>query len=276
MVSKCLFCDMTPSEALITAARHYCKDNFAYWATRYASERRGADFPYSYSNSDYDLFPRYNALSAILDSVETMVGEECTDLQECRNSLAEKGLSASSIFTTDVKNAIEKAAIQDEREKFVRFVQSITLGELGLVEPLPHRRRLKEDESGAVRQELCTQWNFDGQFWDPLENKSPAETLFLSKDSMTKEDHQSIIDFIVENASSYLMEITEDGKDAEIDPKEFHPDCYETIYCDNSYSWIVYGSHESTVTFAGQALLEFVKKLFRGREYLFNEWPKYN
>jgi hypothetical protein len=268
---------MAPTEALITAARRYCKENYSYWATRYSTERIGSDFPtYSYSNEDYNLFPRYNTLSAILDKVEMLVGKVYADLQECRKDLAAIGLSARSVFINDVENALEKAAIQDEREKFVNYVKSIPLGELGLVEPLPHRRRLKENEIRATRRELRNRWNFDGGFWNPLEDKCSSEILFLSKDCIAKEDHQSIIDFLCNNASSYLLEITEEGKDAEIDPKEFHPDCYETIYCDYGYQWVIYGSHEGTVTFAGEPLLTFIKRLFAGREDLFNQWPKYN
>jgi hypothetical protein len=65
---------MSPADALITAARRYCEDNHSYWANRYANERSGADFPaYSYSEGDYDLFPRYNVLAAILAQVEVLV-----------------------------------------------------------------------------------------------------------------------------------------------------------------------------------------------------------
>ena len=191
---------MTPVESLITAARRYCQDNFSYWSTRYGNERSGQDIPvYSYSDQDYNLFPRYNALSAILDIVEMLVGEPYTDIADCRLALIEVGRSAESIFTNDENNTIAKAAIQDEQDKFVHYVQTVTLGELGLVDPLPHRRRLNSEEQKAIREELFEKWNFDGDYWDPLEKKCPVESLFLSKDSITKQDYQSIIESICKN-----------------------------------------------------------------------------
>ena len=276
MAIKVLFCDMTPVEALITAARRYCQENFAYWADRYSNERSGQDFhAYSYSDQDYNLFPRYNALSAILDKVEMLVGESYSDILLCRQALVQVGLSAESPFTIDEKNTIAKAAIQDERDKFVDFVQEVTLGELGLVEPLPHRRRLKIEEKKAVRQKLLELWNYNGDYWDPLDEKCPVESLFLSKDRITKQDYHAIIEFICGNTALHLLEVTEDGKDAEIAAIEFHPNCYETIYCDRDYRWVIYGSHEGTITFAGEGLLTFIKYHFIGRETLFNKWPEY-
>jgi len=46
---------MTEIESVITLARHY-------WFNKYSREKSGT----SYSNNDYDLFPRYKALKAIL------------------------------------------------------------------------------------------------------------------------------------------------------------------------------------------------------------------
>jgi hypothetical protein len=268
---------MTPTEALITASRRYCKENFSYWCDRYARERTGINSPvYSYSDEDYNLFPRYNVLSAILGEVEELVGQHYPDITSCQEDLVLVGLAAESIFTKDVKNATAVSAMQEERDKFVNYVQTVTLGELGLIDPLPYRRRLKTSEKKEIRQRLLEIWNYEGDYWDPLVEKSPTEFLFLAKAHFTEQDHQSIVQFISRNTSSFLLEITEDGNDAEIAPSEFHPDCYETIYCDYDYLWIVYGSHEGTITFAGDQLLPFIKRLFAEREHLFNQWPIYN
>jgi len=266
---------MTPIDALITAARRYCMENFSYWADRYSNDRSGSEFPkYSYSDRDYDLFPRYNVLSAILAQVEILVGKTYPELQTCREELAQIGLTAQSLFTKGEKNAIANTAIKNERNKFVHFVRTITLGELGLEEPLPHRRRLSPEEKNVVRQQLLERWNYDGSYWDPLVDKCPTTSLFLAKEHITNADYDAIIHFIAGYAAFPLLEITEDGADAEIDHTEFHPDCYETIYCDHTYNWVIYGSHESTITFAGEQLLPFINKLFVARESDLNKWPK--
>ncbi|SEW35150.1 hypothetical protein [Chitinophaga arvensicola] len=264
---------MSPAEALTTAARTYCKEHFDYWSARYVKERTGKSFPeYSYTDNDYNLFPRYNVLSAILGEVEMLTGKTWPDLEQCRETLIHIGDTASSPFTVN-ENNIEQNAIREERDKFIHFISTITPSELALVAPLPWRRRLPSAEQAAVRQVLLERWNYDGDYWDPLDYRCPTETIYLAKKNITANDYQAIISFISSYAAPLLLELTEDGTDAEIDINLFHPDCYETVYCDRNYEWIIYGSYESTVTFAGEALLTFIKQQFNGREELFDQWP---
>lgn len=261
-------CKMTSTEALITAARRYCIDHHAYWANRYRNERSGQDFPvYTYSDSDYDLFPRYNILSAILGAIEMQVGKAAVS----RETLVQTGLSAELPFTADEDHPIETAAIQQEREKFIHFIQTITPEALAQTAPLPHRRRLDAAEKEVVDQQLLERWNYDGNYWDPVDPKCPSEVLYLAKEKLTTTDYQSIIRFMDDHVAPYLLEVTEEGVITEITPGDFDPDGDETAYCEVHYAWIIYGSHEGTITFAGEPLLTFIRQLFTGRENLFNK-----
>ncbi|ASZ13914.1 hypothetical protein KTO58_04575 [Chitinophaga pendula] len=267
---------MTTIEALITAARRYCKDNFNYWANRYAKERTGSNYPvYSYSDGDYDLFPRYNVLDAILAEVEKLVGIQDTDLAACRQQLIEIGLTAQSALTTGKNNQIEKAAILQEREKFVKYISDVTLGELGLIDPLPHRRRLHMNEQAIVASQLHNYWNYDGNYWDPIEPKCPSEILFIAAAYLTEDDHNFIRTMAVSD-NMYLLEVTEEGAYTEIAPGEINLASYETFYCPEDYSWCIYISHEATITFAGTALLSSLRKYFASRIDLFGQWPSYS
>jgi hypothetical protein len=262
---------MTDTEALITASRRYLKDNFSYWADRYSKERTGKDFPYTYTNNDYNLFPRYNVLSAILDKVETLLGQNQLVFETCKQKLKEFGLTANSPFTTGEQNDTAKKAMQEERKKFIDFVQKLAANNLQEIQPLPHRRRLTKVESDQIRQALQEHWNFQGNYWEPVEELSPKPSIFLMKDNITDDDYRQIIEEIERHAESKLFEIKEDGSDAEIEFSLFHPDCYETIYCDRSFSWIVYGSHEGTVAFGGFWLLDFIRELYADRQDKLNK-----
>lgn len=265
---------MTDTEKLITSARRYCQDNHAFWTTKYAQERTGSDFPYTYSDNDYDLFPRYNVLFAILDRVEFLVEQPYPDFQACKNELKDIGHTANTVFTTGEQNNIASRAMLEERFKFVRFVESTSIDSLKLIVRLPYRRRLKEEESNNVRKNLLDKWGYDGELWEPLQNKSPEQTLFIMKGNLTDSDCERISHTIKEKASSRLFEITEDNKDAVIDISEFDLDCYETIYCDNSFQWVVYGSHESTVAFGGAWMLDFIEQLYSDRKELLNKYDE--
>lgn len=51
----------------------------------------------------------------------------------------------------------------------------------------------------SVRKQLADLWNYDGDYWNPLDDKSPKETVFIMKDNLTKDDGKKIIDFIASN-----------------------------------------------------------------------------
>lgn len=173
---------MTKTEALITAARRYCQDNHSYWANKYSKERTGKDFPYTYTDNDYNMFPRYNVLSAILDSVETLVGYTYHDIENCKDDLKKFGLISNNIFTTTEHNNIALNAMQEERKKFITFIAKTANEDLTSIEELPYRRRLHKEESEHVRQALLEKWNFEGNHWEPLEELSPKPTIFLMKE----------------------------------------------------------------------------------------------
>ena len=109
---------MTDTEALITAARRYLGDNHNYWANRYSKERTGDNFPYTYTYNDYNLFPRYNILSAILDKVETLVGQNNLNNDTCKQELKNFGLTANSAFTTGEQNDISINAARRRTEVY--------------------------------------------------------------------------------------------------------------------------------------------------------------
>jgi hypothetical protein len=265
---------MTDTEALITAARRYLQDNHSYWADRYSKERTGNDFPYTYTDNDYNLFPRYNVLSAILDRVEALVGQADLDFEACKKELKSIGLTAENPFTTGEQDDIEKKAIKAERLKFINFIENTKPKDLKLVEPLPFRRRLNENESNQVRSLLLDIWNYEGNYWEPVEELSPKPTIFIMKHNLTEDDYEQIIEEVKKHTGEKLFEINEHSADAEIEFSLFHPNCYETIYCDKTLDWIIYGSHEDTLAFGGEWLLNFIERLFVYRQDKLNKWEE--
>lgn len=125
-----------------------------------------------------------------------------------------------------------------------------------------------------VRKQLADIWNYDGDYWNPLDDKCSKETVFLMGDNLTEDDNRKIVEFIVANSSKKLFEITEDRIDYEIELDSFNLDLYETIVTDKSFSWVIYGSHEETLTFGGNELVGFIKALFSDRQEKLNKWEQ--
>ena len=126
----------------------------------------------------------------------------------------------------------------------------------------------------SVRKQLLEIWNYDGNYWNPVEDKCPKETVFLMEDNLTEDDNKKIIEFITISSDKRIFEITEDRVDYEIEFDSFDIDLYETIVTDNSYNWVIYGSHEDTLTFGGTKLIEFIKLLFIDRKDKLNNWEQ--
>lgn len=270
--TRCRTFKMTETEAIVSAAKHYCIDNFRYWSDRYQNERTGNDFPYTYTDNDYNLFPRYNALSAIRQGIEYFTGQEFQDIETCKQTLKKTGQESQSHFTENTNNKIGRKAIQEERDKFVQFIENIDNSVLEAIEPLPYKRRLKDDERETIRQVLTDKWRVDG-YWVPLiEVSSELTTLFMNKENLTETDEKQIVNFIKQKAEGRLYEITEEQLDYEIAHSEFDIDCYETFYCDRTFDWLVYGSHEGTIAFGGKELIDFVQQVFADRKEMINNW----
>lgn len=282
---------MTDIEKLITSARHYCIDNYRFWVEKYSKETSGHNNPYS--DNDYNLFPRYNVICAILQGVETLVGQNFTSFETCKQELVKMGENSHSIFTIDSNkdlhllgesgqyksvvgrnNPIESNAMNEERKKFVEFVSSTTIENISEVEPLPYRHRLTDTEMLSVRKQLLKHWNFDGNYWNPIDDKSPKETVFLMEDNLTDEDRKKIVDYLISNSNERLYVVTEDRIDYEIEFDSFEIDLYETIVTDKTFEWVIYGSHEETITFGGIALINFIKSLFADRQDKLNKWEQ--
>lgn len=282
---------MTDIEKLITSARHYCIDNFKYWSDKYSNENSGNNNPYS--DNDYNIFPRYNVISAIQQGLETLVGQNFTSFEACKLSLINFGQNSHSIFTIDSNDdlhllgesgrfkattgrqkPIAKNAMNEERNKFIEFISSMETENVSSVEPLPYRHRLTDEEMLFVRKQLLGLWNFDGGYWNPLDDKSPKETVFLMKENLNVDDCNKIVDYLISNSNNRLYEVTEDRIDYEIEFDSFEIDLYETIVADKTFDWVIYGSHEGTITFGGTALTNFIKSLFIDRKDKLNKWEQ--
>ena len=69
-----------------------------------------------------------------------------------------------------------------------------------------------------------------------------------------------------------VYEITEDRLDYEIEASEFDKDSTETAYTDRENSWIIYLSHEGTIAFGGQQLMEELDIILVDKAGLKNKW----
>jgi hypothetical protein len=261
-------------EALHTAARRYCVERSATWEDRYvellADEERarvqaGVPKPivYSYSPEALETFPRYNILRAIQDAVEVFTPADFNSLDEARELLAAAAASVESKLMPSPAGPIEECAMKEERGLFADYVREVSDERLASVEPLPFRRTLRAEESARLWAELERRWGIKG-YWYPLDRapdaEPPPDAVAFAAEPFFDDDLQRRLRSVLGGFGvSHLWELREPGPESD---HELELELLEPVYtgsegfwADDSFEWLVYASHELSVTIVGAKLL---------------------
>lgn len=270
---------MNSIEVLHNAARHYCIEHFGERMREYdqleAAGRVRMTFragSLSYSDEAYDLFPRYNVLAAIRRDIEHFVPADFNTLGELRNMLEEAGETAQTSFTQfDHPVAIRAGA--DERRRFLEFARTADVDQLVALPLLPYRRVLGEAEHARLYLAFVQKWGkwYGGEV-DGIDPLPDAITLHVeAMEAPGAYDHLRRV--LTERGVTRLLELREWGDGCEIDTAaaEFTYTGAEGYWTSGDMSWMVYASHESSITFDGPLaaamrpfLPEFDRYLYRG------------
>ncbi len=250
---------------LHTAARRYCIRRHSHWEAKYSELQRGREnrMPYTYSQRDLATFPRYNVLNAILIEVQRLVPMGM-NFEEVRKSLVAAGMSAESPLTRPPHEAISETAMDEERHAFCDYIRGLDNDVLWRIRPLPHRRVLTDEAAETVRAKLKETWGAEG-CWYPLEPTGRADVRAFHSDVFATEGASKLLSTILkERGIGFLWQIEEDGTVVEIEVASLDIDQAgaEAFWSTPELDWIVYVSHESSVTVGGWMLNEIRK-----------EWP---
>ena len=258
-------------EKMITLTRMYCKDNYHFWHVKYFNERTGSDYPhYSYTDKDYTIFPRYLVLAAISKEVDLLVGRKFKSFNSCIQAL----LSAAD-YAENETNEKSKVTKEDEKRKYREFILSFNESALNntVVKRLGANRKLSDIESAKIRKKLAEKWGYD-RYWYPLDGKPHTGALFLMDEYVTPFEEE-IVDFIQAISLNRFYTIAEGRHDYKHPISEFTLSLYdgtEKICCNDTFEWVVYASHEGTISFGGEKLVPKIKEILKPYESKFNLW----
>ncbi|QDU18220.1 hypothetical protein ETAA1_01030 [Urbifossiella limnaea] len=237
-------------------------DRHAFWGDRYSEiVRRGDRAPngYDYSPEALDTFPRYHVLNAVLVEIERLVPADLGNLDAARELILLAGEVADDLFTRPPKGAIERRAMAEERAAFRAHVAGLTAADLTAVEPLLYRRVLTEAESQSLWVRLRDRWCIGACYWYPLDGDPPpgveafdaaAFDLAFPPDRLRRH--------LVARGIGRVWALHEFGPEFEIAVEQFEPyyAFVEGYWSSGNLDWIVYASHESSVTVGGWLLDE--------------------
>lgn len=253
---------MNAALAMHTAARQYCRERHAYWCDQYANltrtlRDRETDGSH-YTPAALATFPRYNVLGAICVELERIDPAKLADLDNTRALLVQAGKTANDAFTQKPICKIDAKAIAEEREAFCRFVEGLNLTALSSVQELPYRRVLTDEESTSIWSRLRARWRISNEYWYPLRECELSDVLAFKTSAFDEAMFARLRDMLAARGVEHVWELREYGPEYEQDVSLFVP-CYngaEGYWSSGDLEWIVYASHESSVTIAGWVLEE--------------------
>ena len=250
--------------AVHTAARRYCLERYAYWTECYADiagrERDG----YHYTPEALATFPRYNVLDAIRVELERIDPAGLGDFEAAKARVVRAGETANDDFTRKPIGAIDRRATADERAAFCAYVRGLSPAELIAVEPLAFRRVLAADESEAVWARLRERWQILEGYWYPLTDGTRPDVAAFDAAAFHDGAPPARLQGILRGRGvERVWELREYGPEYEQDVPLFDPhyNGAEGYWSSGALDWIVYASHESSVTVGGW-LLEEVRVLW--------------
>ena len=249
---------MSPAEKLHTHARRYCMERFDHWATKYSKLAKGGGdrVGAGYTDKAYSMFPRYNVLSAMLQEIATLDYEKLPTIEKLVELLELVGECSNSIFTENLENEIAISATENERELFIAEVTRIATSGLGFVEPLYYRRVLSKSEVSNLWKRIEEKWGANGSYWYPLNEKTHPSLVALGIADLDQSVIQKRIQsFLKAQKVDRVIELREFGTEnylIETLAAEFIYTGEEGFWISDANNWIIYCSHESTITLGGE------------------------
>jgi hypothetical protein len=207
-----------------------------------------------YSKAAYGLFPRYRLDGAIQIEVEKITIEQFCSLEEARTILLEAGSRAFSALLQEFQRSPEACfALTEEWKAFEVYIRSFDAVGLARIESLPHQRVLTKSESEKLRQELSAHWGVNG-YWFPISECDPHMNVLAFHQELWEQRGGTalLLQAIRERAIERCFLLLEGPEDFEIDRSLVDP-IYrgEESFITSNFHWLVYSSHESSITVAG-------------------------
>ena len=231
------------------------------WADRYdeiraaGRDRKGR----GYSDEALSTFPRYLILDAMLEQFERYRPSEFASLENAKAFLREIANEAN--LDERFSEGLERKAIEEERVLINQFIKEQTASGLINVAPLFYRRVMSEIEENAIRSRLKERWGIESGYWFPLSDDRPDDVeAFQDKHFESEVGTEKLVTLLQARGVTRVWEIGEGNRRYEVDVSHIEPYYYysgqECFWGDDSFNWIIYASHEGSITIGGWLLAE--------------------
>jgi len=127
-----------------------------------------------------------------------------------------------------------------------------------------HRRLLSKEESMNLHTKLKQRWGVSG-YWYPLKTPVPKDLdIICLVDECFEPYITKLQNALLALNVTKIYELREYGDEYEIETKFFEPyySGAEGYWFDKKMEWLIYVSHENSITFAGSLIVKLIKDIF--------------
>lgn len=130
-----------------------------------------------------------------------------------------------------------------------------------------------------IYDELRVKFDMQGNYFYPLSETSCKHTLVYDEDTFNEEDESGnypnltiLIELLKNlNINNIICNSIYDDGLYETTVSELWLGVGDVYYFDEKLEWVIYASHEGTITFAGEELVKTVSDTF-GTSYVATDW----
>ena len=162
------------------------------------------------------------------------------------------------------------ALIREAEEELRDLLETLT--EQNTAEPEQYLRVIQGEERERLEYAILEKWGYCADYWYPLKGGFDENKLFLSVDWFEPycDRLRQILGLPESRVYEYGESYFDDGQLLEVDDMTGYGG-NECAYLPKNLSWIIYFSHEGTVTFAG-SILPMVQELLDSEREHWNQW----
>lgn len=161
----------------------------------------------------------------------------------------------------------ERSFVEETRATYISYITNLQLAEAVQAAPVLYRHILGEAKRAQIRKKLAQRWGASPweHYWHPLwyDEPLPADVLAFQEAWFYAEvGRNTLRTLLFERGIKRIWQIGEHGVGPEYDIDTRLCDFWgvETYWASPDLSWLIYVSHESSITFAGDWLISAIKQ----------------
>jgi hypothetical protein len=215
-------------------------------------------------------FQQSALLRSIFEDVRAIDIRKQNSLESTRDLILMAGQTAHPLGEFQL---INESAIQKERDLFCEYIKSLTREYLDLPR-LDDYYHICIQESNEITHKIREKWgDWYGGSCQEISSSQSTQCITFEvgifiddrehEEFPTKKTYQDLINILTSNKINRVYEIGEDERDYELDINDAidNFEGSERFWTNTELNFLIYSSHESTITFGGMWLIDEIKQI---------------